>query len=83
MGAEIYLATVTGLHIKISDMEKASVLTKMSKEYRNKMKIFKSQLEETDTVLRYIRIPYNYLRVKESLIMEKKPDDSGISAIAG
>ena len=47
------------------------------------MKIFKSQLEETDTVLRYIRIPYNYLRVKESLIMEKKPDDSGISAIAG
>ena len=64
-------------------MEKASVLTKMSKEYRNKMKIFKSQLEETDTVLRYIRIPYNYLRVKESLIMEKKPDDSGISAIAG
>lgn len=74
---------VTGLHIKISDMEKASLLTKMSKEYRNKMKIFKSQLEETDTVLRYIRIPYNYLRVKESLIMEKKPDDSGISAIAG
>ena len=67
----------------VSDMEKASVLTKMSKEYRNKMKIFKSQLEETDTVLRYIRIPYNYLRVKESLIMEKKPDDSGISAIAG
>lgn len=73
---------VTNLHLRISDMENASVLAKMSKEHRNKMKILKSQLEETDTVFRYIRIPYNYLRVSESLIMERKPDNRGISAVS-
>lgn len=72
---------VTSLHLRISDMENASVLAKMSKEYRNKMKILKAQLEETDTVFRYIRIPYNYLRVADRLVMEKKPDEGGISAV--
>ncbi len=73
---------VTNLHLRISDMENASVLAKMSKEHRNRQKILKSQLEETDTVLRYIRIPYNYLRVADSLVMERRPDSSGISAVS-
>lgn len=73
---------VTSLHLRISDMENASVFTKMSREYKNKMKILKSQLEETDTVFRYIKIPYNYLRVTDSLILEKKPDNCGISAVS-
>lgn len=74
---------VTDIHLKISDMENASVLTKMSKEHRNKMKILKMQLEETDTLLRYIKIPYNYLNVKDNLIFERKKDSGGISSVSG
>ena len=74
---------VTNIHLKINDMENASVLNKMSKEYRNRMKIMKMQLEETDTILRYIRIPYNSLHVADSLIFEQKKDSGGISAVTG
>ncbi|MCQ2464415.1 MAG: hypothetical protein MJ095_02385 [Oscillospiraceae bacterium] len=74
---------VTALHIRISDMENANVITKMSREYRNRMKILKSQLEETDAVMRFIRIPYNCLRVSDRLVMEKRAENSGISAVTG
>ena len=74
---------VTALHLRISDMENASMLTKMSREYRNKMKILKTQLEETDLVLRFIRIPYNSLRVSDSLVCEVRPESGGISAVSG
>jgi hypothetical protein len=63
-------------------MENASVLTRMSREYRNKMKILKTQLEETDVVLRFIRIPYNNLRVSDSLVCEVRPESGGISSIS-
>ncbi len=72
---------VTDIHIKLSEMEKASVLTRMSKEFKNKMKILKLQIDETDTILKYIKIPYNYLRVADNLIWEKKSDIGGITAV--
>lgn len=72
---------VTNLHLRLSDMENAGVITKLSKEYRNRMKIMKAQLDETEAVFRYIRIPYNSLRVTDSLVTERRADNSGISAV--
>lgn len=72
---------VTDICIKVSEMEKASVLTRMSKEFKNKMKILKSQKEETDTILKYIKIPYNSLRVADNLIWEKKRDIGGVAVV--
>ena len=72
---------VTDIYLKISNMEKSSIITKMSKEYKNKMKIMKIQLDQADTVLRYIKIPYNYLKVHDSLILEQKNNTGGISAV--
>ena len=62
-------------------MEKANVITKMSKEYKNKMKIFRLQMEQTDEVLKYIKIPYNSLRISQNLIWEQKKGTTGISAV--
>lgn len=72
---------VTDICLKINDMEKANVITKMSKEYKNKMKIFRLQMEQTDEVLKYIKIPYNSLRISQNLIWEQKKGTTGISAV--
>ena len=72
---------VTDIYLKINNMEKASVITKISKEYKNKMKIMKLQLDQSDTILKYIKIPYNYLKVHDSLIWEYKNNTDGISAV--
>jgi len=72
---------ITDICLKTSDMEKASVLKKLSKEYKNREKILKMQLEETEAVLKCIRIPYNYLKVRDSLIWEFRNNSEGISSV--
>ncbi len=73
---------VTDICLKISDMENANVIQKMSREYKNKMKILKMQMDEANNILQYIRIPYNYLRISDNLIWEHKNVSSGISAVS-
>lgn len=73
---------VTDICLKISDMENAGVIQKMSREYKNKLKILKMQMDEANNILQYIKIPYNYLHISDNLIWEHKNISNGISAVS-
>lgn len=73
---------VTDLYLKLSDMENAGVIQKMSREYKNRMKILKMQMDEANNILHYIKIPYNSLHTADNLIWEHKNEAGGISAVS-
>ncbi|MDO5560789.1 MAG: hypothetical protein Q4F95_14510 [Oscillospiraceae bacterium] len=73
---------VTALCIKIDELEKLPLIARISKETKNKLKILRSQLDETRCIYESIRTAYNNLYITDSLIWEHSSKTTGVNVVS-